>query len=241
MHGVTNRVRRAAHCDLRIDAKHWPYAACNAAAIDELWIEKTTANPKLFNGPIQLMHECALVDQTLSARFLRTDFKTYTHWRANGFADKAVADGFGSALLRSACGAVILGRQRAGNVNGGLVYPPGGFIDPRDIRPDGRIDIEASIARELREETGLEVGEMTRTPGFQITFMGPLVSIAIEQRSRLKAEALRSTILRYLETDPDPELDDVVIMRSTHDLEAAEMPEFARVLLSNVFSQENLS
>ena len=43
---------------------------------------------------------------------------------------------------------------------------PGGFLDQRDVTPSGHIIIDASIRRELEEETGVAESDVERVPGY---------------------------------------------------------------------------
>ena len=224
-------VQRVARCTLAVTAQQWPFAATHAARIDAHWARRRTENPAMFNGVVHLLTALDIEAGACVAHFVRTDFKSYLTWREQGYPAAGVRDGFGSALIRSVEGHVLLGRQRAGNLNSGQAYPPGGFIDARDVDPDGIIDIEASIAREMAEETGLDPATLECAGGYLVTFAGPLLSIAAEYRSRLPADELRARILRHIAADPQSELVDAVIVRTGADLARIDMPEYARVLL----------
>jgi 8-oxo-dGTP pyrophosphatase MutT (NUDIX family) len=232
---AAGKVVRIARCDLRVTAGSWAFAQAQRDVIDAHWERRRADNPAFFNGDLYLMVRHALDGGVFSAQFIKTDFKSFLYWRETGAPDRSVADGFGSALIRSAEGHVILGQQRPGNVNGGLTYLPSGFIDGRDVAADGTIDIDASIARELAEETGLVAAALERAPGFVLTFMGSMVSIAAEYRSHLEAEQIRTAIRRHIAADPDPELADAVVVRSAHDLAGLGMPAYAGVLLAALF------
>lgn len=226
----------AAACRLTAGNAPWPYAEANQAAIDALWAERTAANPRLFNGRIHLVTSYGMEDgQTFAASFLATEFKSYLLWREQGFPDLSVADGFGSALLRSAEGHVLLGRQGQGYINAGLSYLPGGFIDPRDVTAEGHIDIDGSIARELTEETGLTAADLERMPGYLLTFIGPLISIAAEYRSPLPSAELKAKIEAHIAEESDPELTSMAIVRNMDDLAGLPMPPYAQALLKALF------
>jgi 8-oxo-dGTP pyrophosphatase MutT (NUDIX family) len=140
-------------------------------------------------------------------------------------------------LSRSVDGHIVLGRQRQGYINAGLAYLPGGFIDPRDIGPDGIVDIDGSIARELGEETGLSVGEhLIADPGYLLTFSGPLVSIARRFRSPLDSEALCRLIDAHIAADPEAELAAPVVVQERGDLAGLAMPSYAEVLLGHLLA-----
>lgn len=236
---LNETVRRCAHCELHAGNGQWSFAVENTAAIDEAWRRAREGNPHYFNGVIHLIDALDTSVDRLHARLLRTDFKSYLYWRQAGFPQTGVLDGFGSALIRSRDGAIILGRQRAGNVNGGLAYLPGGFIDARDVGPDGRIAIAESISRELAEETGLSAADVTREPGFWVTQTAAHVSIAAAYLSDVDAEALKKQIESHIAQDPASELTEAVIVRGPSDLRGLAMPPYARVLLAALFTQAN--
>jgi len=226
------RVRR---CALRLDRNAtWAFAQSSASEIERHWQAKAAANPNFFNGQIMLMSEFDIDADTFSARFLQTDFKSFLYWRDSGAPGVGVRDGFGSALIRSRDGGVLLGRQRPGHVNSGLAYLPGGFIDCRDVLGDDRIDIDVSILRELGEETGLCADDLERTPGYVITQLGAQCSIAVELVSSLSCEDLRECMMAHIGADAESELADVVIVREPPDEGDERIAPYARVLLQNI-------
>ena len=229
-----DRVLAVPDCDLRVSERVWEYAQQNASEIDTAWRDAVARNPQYFNGIIYLVETLTITAHKLEARLLRTDFKSYLYWRHAGYPDVGVLDGFGSALLKSCDGAIVLGRQRAGNVNAGLAYLPGGFIDGRDVAADGSIDIAASIARELAEETGLQPSDLQREPGFVITQSQAQLSLAIAYRSKLDATQLKRQIETVIAADAQSELVDAVIVRDLADMAGLAMPQYARVLLATI-------
>jgi 8-oxo-dGTP pyrophosphatase MutT (NUDIX family) len=223
-----------ARCRLQVWDLPWPFAEQNGSAIDAHWRVRTQTNPSFFNGVVLLMREGAVRDGTFEAQFSRTDFKSFLYWREQGFPPADACDAFGSALLYSREGHVLLGRQRSGHINAGLIYPPSGFIDARDAAADGTIDIAGSIRRELAEETGLAGADVTASSGFLIVRTGPQVAITAEFRSALAADALRALMLDRIAADPDPELADIVIARRAGDLDPSLVLPYAQMLLTHV-------
>jgi 8-oxo-dGTP pyrophosphatase MutT (NUDIX family) len=212
----------------------WPYAVQHVAEIDAHWQRRLVQSPKMFNGRIYLLAEYAQTADALNGVCAATDFKSFLFWREAGYPEAGVRDCFGSGLIRSSDGAVLLGRQTAGNMNAGLAYLPGGFIDERDVTADGRIDIDGSVARELTEETGLLPYEIAREPGYYITHSSAQLSIAVPYRSPLAAEPLRRLILERLAADSDPELDDIVIVRRSSELGSLAVPRYTALLLETL-------
>ena len=228
-------ITRVEACDLRLTGQPWPFAVKNATAIEAHWQARHRANPGYFNGEIHAMHgDGAITNGVFSASFLRTDFKSFLYWRETGYPAAGAFDAFGSAIIRSAEGHILLGRQSGGNINAGLAYPPGGFIDARDAMGDGAIDIAGSIARELAEETGLDVATLTCKPGFLVTRIWPLVSIGQEFVASQPADELRAGILARISADPDPELTDIVIVRQRSDLNGLSVPPYAELIVKSL-------
>lgn len=232
-------MQRVAACRLTAGNGTWDYARRHAEEIDRHWRRRTAESPAFFNGTIFVLERHTLTGDQLEARLMPVEFKSFLHWKEHGYPDDTVRDCFGSALIRSAEGHVLLGRQRAGNINAGLAYLPGGFIDPRDVALDGTIDIAASISRELAEETGLGPGETVRAPGLILTFAGPMLSIAVEFRAAMAGEDLRARIRAHIAADTDSELEDAVIVRSAGDLADIAMPIYAEVLMWEILGAGN--
>lgn len=230
-------VMRVADCTLVCRAAQWRYADDNDRAIDAHWHSNLLRNPRMFDGVIHLLDGGRIDESGFTGSLLRTGFKSYLFWRDAGFPGAGVRDAFGSALIRSAEGHVLLGRQRAGNINAGLAYLPGGFIDARDVGDDGKIDIAASIMRELAEETGLGPADVEARPGFILTRSGALLSIARELVSPLPSAALRERILDGIARDPEAELVDAVIVRSAAEAQAVGAHPYAAILLASLFGE----
>jgi hypothetical protein len=64
-----------------------------------------------------------------------------------------------------------------------------------------------------------------------VTFAGALVSIAIEWQSALPVDALRQRILDHVARQPEPELADVVIVRSAADIDNPIIMPYAKAKL----------
>ncbi len=232
---VTGSVRHVGCCVVALDPEaEWAFASEHRDVIDAHWGQAQAENPSFFNGAIFLMKDIDVADDVFTASFVKTDFKSFLYWKSCGFPEAGVWDGFGSALLRSAEGHVVLGRQTLGHINSGLTYLPGGFIDQRDVGADGSIDISASIAREVKEETGLDASEMDLQPGFYLTRLGRQISVAAEYRSHLPADDLRARMLAHIAGEKEPELAEVVIVTRPPDVGDEAFAAYARVLLGQV-------
>ena len=228
------RVERVDECDLISIASAWAFADKNRDRIESHWHQRCTANPGFFNGTVHLLREHGIAGAVFKAKLARMPFKDFLYWKDSGYPDDSVSDVFGSALLRSLEGHVILGRQREGNLNAGLAYLPGGFIDERDIGAGGRVDIAASVLRELGEEIGIGNGLARQQPGFFITFAGRLVSIGVEFRSHLPAAQIVEGFERHISNDSGSELASVEIVRQRADLDRLPVPDYAAAVICAV-------
>lgn len=230
-------VRHVKRCALRVGAGRWAFAHDEAIAIDRHWGEAQQREPSYFNGSIHLLREMTLADDGLAGTLIGTDFKSFLYWRARDFPAAGVLDAFGSALIVGSDGGIVLGLQRAGNINAGRLYLPGGFIDPRDIGADGAVDLGGSVARELVEETGLVAGrDVVADDGYFLTRTGAHVSIAVRYRASEPAARLAERVRCRLADDPASELADVKAVHSTADLDRFDVPEFARCVVGYVLA-----
>ena len=214
----------------------WAFADAAAPAIDEHWTSRIAENPSLFNGRVFIMEEGGLAGEQFVAVLKPIEFKAFLYWKEKACSASHGFDCFGSALLRSSEGHVLLGRAGRRTINAGLAYPPGGFFDERDVR-DGRIDLEASVRREAIEETGLPEVMLKAEPFVWVTRIGPQISLGVEYRLPASSDDIRSAILDNLSRQAKPELDDIVVVKSALDLANPSISLYARVLLEVVLGQ----
>lgn len=233
-------VTRIRSLALKVDHEAvWTYAANHREVIDAHWTMAVSANPSFFNGIVHVLKVLALQGEHVAATVMPTEFKNFLYWRDEGFpAEARVQDVFGSALIRSREGHVVLGRQMPGNINEGQVYLPGGFIDPRDVTADNTIDLQASVAREVTEETGLGDDVLTAAPGFLVTRAYPHVSFAVPYTSALPSSELVARIKAHIAAETDPELAEPVVLTCAADMEGRAVTHYARVLLSSPLAWE---
>lgn len=229
-------VTRVTDADLCVEDRAWEFAIHNRDAIDRHWDAARAANPNYFNGVVYLTSSASIVNSVATARLFATEFKVALYWRDVGYPETGVLDGFGSALIRSSDGAVLLGRQRPGHINSGMTYLPGGFIDARDVAGDGRVDLVSSVLRELEEETGLGLADGAAAPGFILTRAEHQLSYAVTFQARAGADELIAAIMARLAADPNSELQEVVAVRRMSDLEGSRLPPYADLLLRQILA-----
>ena len=211
--------------DLRMSQHRWVFADQERPRIDAHWRAVVARQPSLWNGRILMCLEPRIEEGCLRVRFFETDYASFVAWRDWGWPDRTVGNCFGSAVIRSSDGALVYGRMAAHTLNPGLVYPPGGSLEPRDVRDDGRVDILASVARELREETGLDA--KAAEPGELLAvFDGRRLSVAQVLNFDDAADEIVERIEQHRGSEAEPELAGTVVMRSAEQIDAT-MPGYA--------------
>jgi len=226
-------IRRVENLDLHFSPKSWAFAQERRAEIDAWFAARQRENPALWNGRVLLLHEYSISDQTFRGRYLETDFASFAAWRQWGRPTAGICDCFGAAAIVCGDGAFLLGVMSAHTANAGRVYFPCGTPDRNDLIGD-RVDLDFSMRRELKEETGLDVEQFAAEPGWTSVIDGYLIAHIKLLRSRESSEVLRARALDYLARARRPELADVRIVRSAADFDPA-MPRFVTAFLSHHF------
>ena len=231
-----NRPPSVFHIDrleLAFAPKPWAFAIERRAEIDACFASLQREKPALWNGRVLLLHSQALGGGVLRGGYLETDFASFAAWGHWGRPQAGVHDCFGAAALVSADGAVLLGVMGAHTLHAGQIYFPCGTPDPGDVI-GGKVDLEFSVRRELKEETGCDAAEFTAAPGWTVVVDGALIVAIKVLRSPLNAERLRARILERLARQRQPELSDIRIVRGPGDFDS-QMPGFVTAFLAQWF------
>lgn len=211
--------------DLVVEQQDWPWAEKERARIAAHWQAKQSANDELFDGRVLMNSRYEIEADVLRGVCFETDFSKFLAWRDFGFPDPNITNIFAMAALRTEDGAYLLGVMGAHTSNAGRIYFPAGTPDPHDI-VDGRVDLAASVLRELYEETGLQPDAVEAQPGFTAIGRGQRLALMRDVLVRGPADAVRAQIRANLANQDERELDDVVIVRHTDDIRPSLMPDF---------------
>ena len=221
--------------DLNIDPKPWAFALERRSEIDAFFAKLQRENPAIWNGRVLLLHTHAVEDDVFHGSYFDTDYASLAAWGHWGRpAAAAVHDCVGAAAIMSADGGFLLGRMAPHTFNAGQIYFPAGTPDPGDI-VDGKVDLEFSVRRELKEETGLDATEFIEEPGWTAVADGGLIVMIKFLRSTQSAVALRTRILGQLARQPQPEFSEIIIVHGPADFDPA-MPGFVTAFLEQRFA-----
>jgi hypothetical protein len=231
----TPSLYRVDRLELTFEPKPWAFANERRADIDSYFAKLQREKPAIWNGRVLLMHRRAIEGGVFRGAYLETDYASLAAWGHWGRpAAAAIHDCFGAAAILSGDGAYLLGRMAPHTFNAGQIYFPAGTPDPSDIA-GGKVDLEFSVQRELKEETGLDAAEFTPEPGWTAVVDGGLIVMIKVLRSVQSAEALRARILGQLAREQRPEFSEIRIVEGTADFDPA-MPAFVTAFLAQRFA-----
>jgi 8-oxo-dGTP pyrophosphatase MutT (NUDIX family) len=214
----------------------WRFADTCRGDIAAHFEARRRATPQLWNGRVLLMRRFAIAGGTLSGTYFEADFADFLAWRDWNFPDPAVVNCFPMGALRASDGGWLMGVMSSGTANPGRIYFAAGTPDRDDLRGD-TVDLLGNVLREIREETGLSAADLTVSPGWHAVVDGQRVAMMKPVEVPFPAHEARTRMLRHLQTEAEPELSDVRIVRSAADLDPA-MPRFVAAYLMHSWKAE---
>lgn len=218
--------------DLTVAPFDWPFARERRAEIDAHFATMLRDKPGLWNGRVLLMNSFEIAGPCLRGRYFETDFASFMAWRDFGFPDPSIRNCFALGALQGSDGAYILGVMGGGTANAGKIYFPGGTPDPSDVFGHS-VDLEASVRREVEEETGLAPDVFAIDTGWHCVMAGPLIGLLKRMAAPDTAERLRVRIRAHIAGQGHPELADAYIARGAADIDPM-MPGFIQTFLRRV-------
>jgi hypothetical protein len=227
-------VRHIDGLDLRYSTKVWPFSIERRREIDAFFADLLKQKPAMWNGRALVLSGYSIDNGVLRGECLETDYASFAAWSEWGWPAKDVNDCFGAAAMISADGAILLGVMGDHTFNAGHIYLPCGTPDPRDLRDD-KLDIDYSVGRELKEETGLDISAFDAEPGWTMVTHGALVALIKVLHAKEDAATLRDRILAFNASHDEPELADIRIVRSVADFDP-KMREFVMTFMAHRFA-----
>ena len=194
--------------DVRVVPGELSYSEANSQAIAANWQRATAANPTLFDGEMYLAPQAHLNEGVFEAGFKRTSFATLMYWRDDRGSERPWHI-FGVGVIVSSEGHLIAARMSAHNAVAGRVYFPAGSIDDNDIVGD-RADYETNVAREVREETGIDLGKAEAEPSMHLVSADGSIALFRRYYFDLSTAELLQQIEVNLARQAQPELSEII-------------------------------
>jgi 8-oxo-dGTP pyrophosphatase MutT (NUDIX family) len=218
---------------LRLEPKVWAFAVDRRAEIDSFFDAARREKPALWNGRVLILHRQRLSGGVFEGAFLETDYASFSAWIAWERPHAGVHDCFGAAAVKTNDGAFLLGVMAAHTFNAGSTYFPCGTPDTSDIA-DGTVDLDASLRRELKEETGLDAAALNPEQSWSAVVDGACIALIKVLHADESANDLHGRIKRHCADAVQPELADIRFVRSAADFDTS-MPRYVTAFLTEQF------
>ncbi|MET0600343.1 MAG: hypothetical protein ABWZ57_21015 [Mesorhizobium sp.] len=214
--------------DVRLDPAPHPFEVAHRVAVAANWQTEKAANPALYDGEMVLLSSLALRGRRLVGVCHAVRYSTFLYWRRH--RDVSAAEhAFAHAALVTADGALLAIRMGAGTVNAGRVYFAAGSFEPIDFR-DGQVDLEGNMAREVSEETGIDIAPLRHEAGYHALSQETGTVVFRRYVLPLAADEAARRVAAFVAAEPEPEIAGPVVIRGADDLPEGIMPHMAEIV-----------
>lgn len=196
-----------------------PFEQRHADAVARHWAREQARNPSLYDGIVMLHSTMKVGDGSLETVANRVSFSTFLFWR-DCQRDEDACHLFGSPMILSADGAMLLIRMADNTANAGRIYSPSGSLDDSDAA-DGMLDLEGNMRREVLEETGLDLVDAHAETGYHLYESEGVFALVRRYHFAESADDLMERIERHIAQQSDPEIDGVLAVRGVGDVTPA--------------------
>ena len=216
------------HVDVRLDPSPHPFEVAHAEAIEENWQAEIAAHPAYFDGRIVLLSRLVYRDGRLEGLCHPIRFATLMYWRRDR-ARQMVEHSFAYAALVSSDNALVAIRMAAHTANPGQVYFAAGSFEPADF-PDGQVDLDFNMRREVGEETGLDLAAAEPEAACHLYSVDNATVIFRRYRMDATADEIAARISAFVAKEAEPEIDGPVILRGVDDISSTMRPHMAAIV-----------
>lgn len=200
--------------ELNVSDQPHPYHVKKSHDALESWQDEIARKPSLFNGLVLLESAMSIEGKRLKGICHLVPYSTFLHWLQNIEGEGSHL--FALGLIVSNDGFPIVGMMAEHTYNAGKCYAPSGSLDKDDII-NGKVDLLANVARELGEETGLNLSNAEIEPGFHIFKTNRNMIAVTRCRFNLSASELCTQINSFIAKDNHPELSHVFAIERKHE------------------------
>jgi 8-oxo-dGTP pyrophosphatase MutT (NUDIX family) len=138
------------------------------------------------------------------------------YWRGNREMP-GVGHVFAHAMLVSSDNALVAIRMGKHTLNAGRVYFAAGSFELEDFR-DGLVDVNFNMRREVKEETGIDIGEASPAKRYYLLSTRSGTVIFRRYRMPMTANAMIASINAFVAAETNPEIEAPVVIHSASDL-----------------------
>ena len=121
----------------------------------------------------------------------------------------------------------LLGEMAPHTFTAGQIYFPAGTPDLADVF-NGRVDLEASVRRELLEETGMEADETAMAAGWTLVFAPQRIACMKLMTLSITAASAKELIDAHLARDPHAEFTRMHVVRNPREVDGSRVPSSSR-------------
>ena len=200
---------------LRLEHGRHPLEIEAKGRIDAQWQRRVAENARLFDGDVVLATRLMIDGGRLEGVCRPIRYAGLLYFLGLTESD-AAATGYYHiycwAAVISGDGKAIMGRMAAHTANAGRIFFPSGSLEAADF-PGGVAGIDGNMARELREETGLLLGDAVADPHYLLARGGRTAALMRVYRFRQSAAELVQTASEFIAAGKDDELDAVFAFR----------------------------
>lgn len=208
--------------EVRLHVSPHPIENGNAEAIAANWRREIAAKPALFDGEMVLLSRLSWRERVLSGTCHRVRYSTFLFWRAT--RHHTAAHCFAHAMPVCSDGALLAIRMGGHTINGGKVYFAAGSFELEDFFADGQVDVMGNMAREVGEETGIDLAGLPRDAGYQAVSRPEGTVVARRFYLPWTAQEAAERVRAHVAAEAEPEISGPVIIRSAEDVPEGLMP-----------------
>ena len=177
--------------------------------INRLFARRKAATPSLYDGETVLSNRWRIAGGRLEIDCQRIRYAGLLHWLSTGRRQVVGLQGgtvhfFAVAVVIASDGRVLLGRMGPSTANAGKVYMPSGSMELEDFA-GARGDLEANMAREVMEETGIDLGAARAAQHFKVFAGQGVLTVFREYRLPLGSEELLASVRAHIAAGKDEE------------------------------------
>lgn len=222
--------------EITVNAGPHPFHIAEEEQAAVHWEAETARNPALYNGRMVLQRDVLIRNGVISSQAHIVPYSTFLWWRRNRSVGAFHLHAW--PVIVSSDGALIAIRMAAHTANPGKVYFPAGSLEEEDISA-GVCDIDGNMAREVMEETGLDLRAAVGGEELHAIHADRVICVFRLFSFTETADQLIALIREHIRNDPDPEIDDAVAIRGA-DPSGHNYPDLMPPILGWFFNTSNM-